>query len=420
MNTQTTPVHIRLWHHEFWLLVIADLLLTMSVYMLIPLFPQWLMSEQHFTPQQTGLSMAAFAVGLYLLGAQCSWLVQRYRRNVVCMWAIIALAVNLLLLGYFSPLVTFPLVLLHRVCLGAVFGLAQMVLTSTLIIDTCESHQRTEANFGAAWFSRFALSLGPVVGLVLALPAITDLLSPITHHLPIITQHPTPITQTPITQHSSPITQTPITLFISALLAMVSMLLISRVTFPFRTPDESVSFASLDRFFLPSGFALFLNLLIISTCVGMVLSLSLSLMFYALMMGGFLLALLARHFVFSNAELKSEVISGLILLLASLIVMLVYPFDPISPLLLGLAIGIVCSRFLLFFVKLSRHCQRGTSQSTYFLSWETGLALGLGIGYGLFADSRDMLLYTCLALTAMALVMYHFFTHHWFMTHKNR
>jgi MFS family permease len=405
MNSQTTPVHIRLWHHEFWLLVIADLLLTMSVYMLIPVMPQWLMAGQHLTPQQTGLSMGAYALGLYLLGGQCSWLVQRFRRNVVCMWAVIAMAVNLLLLGYFSPTATFPLVLLHRICLGAAFGLAQMVLTSTLIIDTCESHQRTEANFGAAWFSRFALSLGPVAGLVLSLPAVTNYLTAFTRPPSPITLHPSPIT---------------VALIAAAVLTLVGMLLISRVTFPFRTPDENVSFASLDRFFLPSGTMLFVNLLLISTVVGLLTALPLTLVFYALVMGGFLLALLARHFVFSNAELKSEVISGLILLLASLFVLTFYPANPVAPLLLGLAVGIVCSRFLLFFVKLSRHCQRGTSQSTYFLSWETGLALGLGIGYGLFADRRDMLLYTCIALTAAALVMYHFFTHRWFMRHKNR
>ena len=169
MNNQNTPVHIRLWHHEFWLLVIADLLLTMSVYMLIPTFPQWLMAEQQLTSEQTGLTMAAFAFGLYLFGSQCSWLVQRFRRNMVCIWGIAALAVNVLAMGYFSPLTSFPWALIHRVALGAAFGLTQMVLTSTLIIDTCESHQRTEANFGAAWFSRFALSLGPVVGLAVAL-----------------------------------------------------------------------------------------------------------------------------------------------------------------------------------------------------------------------------------------------------------
>ena len=398
MNNQDTPVHIRLWHHDFWLLVVANLLLTMSVYMLIPTFPQWLMGEQQFTPGQTGLSMAVFAVGLYLLGAQCSWLVQRFRRNVVCMWAIAALALNVLVLGYFSPLTSFPKALIQRFTLGAAFGLAQMILSSTLIIDTCESHQRTEANFGAAWFSRFALSLGPVAGLAIAFLPAESYLTPLGCRLSQIT---------PV-------------LFVSGILALVSVLLISRVSFPFRTPEEGVSVASLDRFFLPSGFLLFFNLLLISMVVGLTLSLSLSLAFYALMMGGFLLALLARRFVFSNAELKSEVISGLILLVASLLVLLVYPTSLVAPLLMGMAVGVICSRFLLFFVKLSRHCQRGTSQSTYFLGWETGLALGVGLGYGLFYDARDMLLYTCLGISAMALLMYHFLTHRWFLMHKNR
>ena len=398
MNNQDTPVHIRLWHHDFWRLVIADLLLTMSVYMLIPTFPQWLLASQHLTPEQTGLSMAAFALGLYLLGAQCSWLVQRFRRNVVCMWAIVAMAVNVLLLGYFSLMASFPIILLHRFCLGAAFGLAQMVLSSTLIIDTCESHQRTEANYGAAWFSRFALSLGPVAGLAVALLPADNYLMPLKCHL----------------SQMMPI------LFVSGIVALISVLLISRVTFPFRTPEEGVSVASLDRFFLPSSLVLFLNLLLISTVVGLTLSLSLSLSFYALMMGGFLLALLAQRFVFSNAELKSEVITGLILLLAALLVLLVYPFSLVPPLLMGTSVGVISSRFLLFFVKLSRHCQRGTSQSTYFLGWETGLALGLGLGYGLFLDSRDMLLYTSLAITVIALLMYHFLTHRWFMKHKNR
>lgn len=398
MNNQNTPVHIHLWHHDFWLLVIADMLLTMSVYMLIPTFPQWLLTGQHFTPEQTGLSMAAFALGLYLFGAQCSWLVQRFRRNVVCMWAILALALNVLLLGYFSPLTTFPRALIQRFALGAAFGLAQMVLSSTLIIDTCESNQRTEANFGAAWFSRFALSLGPVAGLAVTL-------LPTDRYLASLGCCITPITSI---------------LFVSGILALISMLLIRRVSFPFRTPEEGVSVVSLDRFFLPSGFLLFLNLLLISTVVGLMLSLSLSLVFYALMMGGFLLALLAQHFVFSNADLKSEVLTGLILQLASLAVMLIHPVSLIAPLLLGLAVGIICSRFLLFFVKLSRHCQRGTSQSTYFLSWETGLALGLGLGYGVFTGERSMLIYTGIALTAVALAMYHFLTHSWFLKHKNR
>ena len=138
------------------------------------------------------------------------------------------------------------------------------------------------------------------------------------------------------------------------------------------------------------------------------------------MMGGFLLALLAQRFVFRDAELKSEVVTGLLLMMAALLVLLVAPLSPVAPLLTGLSIGIIGSRFLLFFIKLSRHCQRGTSQSTFFLGWETGIALGMGAGYLWCYHQVEQLLCVSLALVAIALALYHFVTHSWFMHHKNR
>ena len=370
-------------------MVIADLLLTMSVCALIPVLPRWLMDIENFTPQETGLSMGVFGLGLYLLGPHCSWLVERYRRNVVCMWAILFLAVDIALLWYIdglrSEFVEFWVILLQRLLLGAAFGLAQMVLSSTLIIDTCESYQRTEANHSAAWFARFALTLGPIAGLVAY-----DMLG-----------------------------------FDKVVLgaigcALLSLLLIKNVRFPFRAPEEGVHVASLDRFLLPSGYVLFFNLLLVSTVLGLLLSLPLQEMFYALMTVGFLFALIAGHFVFRDAELKSEIITGLILLSAALLIMSGHPDSPVAPILVGLGIGIVSSRYLLFFIKLSRHCKRGTSQSTFFLGWETGLAIGLTAGYTLLYDNGRILLYTALTLTVLALLMYHFFTHAWFMRNKNR
>ena len=121
--------------------------------------------------------------------------------------------------------------------------------------------------------------------------------------------------------------------------------------------------------------------------------------------------------------MKSEVVSGLILMGAAFLMMLTHPQPVvwyIAPVFVGFSLGIIGSRFMLFFIKLSRHCKRGTSHSMYFLGWETGLALGVGLGYAVFYEQRDMLLAVCLALTAVALVMYHFYTHDWFMRHKNR
>jgi uncharacterized membrane protein len=149
----------------------------------------------------------------------------------------------------------------------------------------------------------------------------------------------------------------------------------------------------------------------------------LSYVFYGMMMVGFFVALLAQKFVFENAELKSEIISGLILIGAALLIMLNRKqmiVSYISPVFIGLGIGIIASRFLLFFIKLSKHCQRGTSQSTYILSWEFGMALGLFLGYSFFQDNVHLLLLTSIVIIVLSLLFYNFFTHQWYMVHKNR
>ena len=391
MNSQSTPVHIRLWHREFWLMAIANFLLTMSVYMLVPTMPQWLLKVQAFSPVETGIAMAAFGFGLFTLGMFVSFLVQHYRRNQVCVIAVIAVAALIGLLYYLDgqlfQFCDLQLVIIQRFALGAAFGLAQMVLTSTLIIDTSESFQRTEANHSAAWFSRFALSIGPMAGLLLER---------------LVTYH--------------------VMLLAAMGCAAVVVLLILLVHFPFRAPEEDVPMVSLDRFFLPHGFPLFVNLQLITLAVGILFSVMLSELFFAMMMVGFLGALLAQRFVFTNAEVKSEVVSGLILMIAALLMLLTRTQQIVhfaAPAFIGFGLGLIGSRFLLFFIKLSRHCQRGTSQSTFLLGWESGIAWGLGLGYALFYAQPSRALIVSLTLIVLALIMYNF-THNWFANHKNR
>ena len=43
MDTQNTPVHLKLWHREFWMLALANLLLLMSAYGLLPTLPFYLL-----------------------------------------------------------------------------------------------------------------------------------------------------------------------------------------------------------------------------------------------------------------------------------------------------------------------------------------------------------------------------------------
>jgi MFS family permease len=392
MNSQNTPIHVRLWHRDFWLMSIANMLLAMSIYILVPSMPIWLLETERFSQLEVGMAMGAFAFGLYIFGALCSWLVQRFRRNRICIYSIALMIGSISILYYVqglrSEFVEFWVILLQRVLLGATFGLAQMILLSTLIIDTSESDKRTEANHSAAWFSRFAMSLGPIVGLVMFYYQDFDTV-----------------------------------LLASVICAACAIVLILTVNFPFRSPSDTLHIFSLDRFFLTSGIPLYVNLLLISLVVGMIMSLGLSNRFYAVIMAGFFCALLAQRFVFRDAELKSEVVTGLILMIAVLLMIYTRPLPIIwylAPLLLGMSIGIIGARFLLFFIKLSRHCKRGTSQSMYFLGWESGIAIGIGIGYAFFMNDDQGLLLTAMGLTIVALLMYNYYTHSWFLKHKNR
>lgn len=391
MDTQNTPVHISLWHADFWILAITNLLITMSVYMLIPILPVWMLGSAGFSQQAVGIVMGVYGIGLFLLGGFCNWLVQRYRRNRVCLWAIAL--VFLALLGCWlverephQSWLQYRLLLFLRIVLGAAFGLVQMILSSTLIIDKSESFQRTEANHASAWFGRFALSLGPMLGIVFARTSFSPL-------------------------------------FASAALALVAYLLLATVKFPFRTPDDGVKKISGDRFFLPDAKWLFLNLFLICLSVGILMSTQFTAMFYAMVMVGFAVALLAERFAFVDADLKSQVVAGSILIAAALMMILTRKqmvVNYISPVFVGLGIGLIGSRFLLFFIKLSKHCQRGTAVSTYMLGWESGLAAGLFVGYFFFAEDVHLALSSSLACLILAFGLYVVFTHQWYISKKNR
>ena len=373
-------------------MAMANLLLTMAVYVLIPVMPKWLMQTENLTLQETGLVMGAFGIGLFLFGYLTSWLVQRFRRNIACIWAIMLMAALLGWLYYLdlqkSQFFDVSVLLVQRLALGAAFGVAQMILSSTLIIDTCESFQRTEANHSASWFSRFALSLGPLTGIIV------DRLAGFST-----------------------------VLLVSIGCAVAAIIIILLVHFPFRTPEENVRVVSLDRFFLPQGWPLTLNLILVTFVVGLLLSTTTSELFFVMVMVGFMVALIAQRFVFRDADIESEIITGLILIGVALLMMLTRQQTIVSfaaPMFIGLGLGIIGSRFLLFFIKLSRHCQRGTAQSTFFLAWECGLALGIGLGYGQLEQQTSLVLQVSLVITVAALLFYHFFTHNWYIKHKNR
>lgn len=406
MDTQNTPVHVKLWHRDFWRLCFANLLLMTSVYMLVVGIPNYMLNEG-YDSDTVGIVLGAYGIGVFLLGGNCSYLVQRYRRNRVCQCSILGVAVCLALFYYLEAFlhlnVELWMIVVARLVLGACLGLAQMTLVSTLVIDTCESFQRTEANYITSWFARIALAVGPLLAI-----SIGDNWD------------------------------SRYVFVVAGVLAIGAFLLVSLVNFPFKVPGEHMPVFSLDRFFLLRGVPLFVNVAMIMLVVGVIFSYPHSLDFYLMLAAGMVLAMLAEKYAFADADLKSEVVTGLILLGTAMLMSLSHQqtaIEFIVPCLIGMGVGIIGSRFLLFYIKLAKHCQRGTSVSSFFLSWELGLSLGLCLGFVLadhpaakemlhslpLLDQIDQpLIYLNIVLIALSLAIYNFGVHPWYMKHRNR
>jgi putative sugar transporter len=391
MDTQNIPIHVRLWNKHFWLLAMANLLLVMSSYMLVATMPTR-MIDRGYSMFQIALVMGVSFIGIYLFGSLSGYLVQRYRRkNVFNVSTLLLLAVTGVLyyltnLPYHS--FDYSLLVLLRFVQGAFYGLSQLVLLSTLIIDTVEAVHRTEANHAATWFGRFAISLGPLAGIMVYK----------TMSFPSV-------------------------ILLSCIFLGISFVFVNLIRFPFRMPSEDFSRFSCDRFLLKGSHWLFVNVALITTVLGVLLSIEHSPRFYGMLMVGFVIAILAERFVFADADLRSEATTGMIVIGIAILLMINRNQESVSyvvPILIGLGVGLIGSRFLLFFIKMSDHCQRGTSQSTFLLAWETGIGAGLFLSYGLFNMEQPLILWVCLGVLAVSLILYDTFIHSWYVKHKHR
>ncbi len=391
MDTQNIPVHVRLWNKDFWLLAMANLLLVMSSYMLVGTIPLR-MAERGYSIFQVALVMGVFFIGIYLFGSLSGYLVQRYRRKNVFNVSVLLLLAVTGVLYYLSkqPYNSFDYTLLVglRFMQGAFYGLSQLVLLSTLIIDTVEAVHRTEANHAATWFGRFALSLGPLAGILVYKSMNFGSV-----------------------------------LLLSCICLLVSFVFVNLISFPFRMPSEEYSCFSCDRFLLKGSHWLFVNTALVTSVVGLLMSIEHSPRFYCLIMAGFFIAILAERFAFADADLRSEATTGMIVIGIAVLLMLTRSQASVSyvvPILLGFGVGVIGSRFLLFFIKMSDHCQRGTSQSTFLLAWETGIGVGLVVSYGLLKNEQQSILWACLGILVVSLLLYVTFIHSWYVRHKHR
>lgn len=371
-----------LWNKNFSLLIAANILLFIGVYMLFPLFFQWMVKEWGCTVSQASILVALFAPAMFIPGAFNNYLVDTFSRKQVCIRSVIMLAA----IGLISPYVSQQWMAVGLWMLqGVFFSLALMATGSTLVIDVTPSSKRNAANRVFTWTSILSTIFGLLIGL----------------------NGPSMLSISKL-------------LYLSSALCGCSAFLITMVQVCFRAPLD-LPLCSFDRFILFRTLLPGLNMLCVPIVLGMVLSAMPDALFYLSIVGGFIVYLLLRQLSSISQNGKLQVFLGQVLTLAGLVVLLVVDSGVhlhASGFLIGLGTGFSIGHFLQMMILLPMHCERGTSYQTFQLLWQLGFvaALAVAVSGSVFSTSREV--YEGAILVCIAgLLFYQLYTCRYFKEH---
>lgn len=356
---------LKLWTHDFINLYISNFLLYTCLYMLLPVLPIHWADEYGISFLLAGLILSSFGLSIFLFGPLYSYLIDAYKRKYICVWSFLAIIAITVSYAYVNTLTG---IIFLRIFQGTLFGVTLMALGSTLAIDITAAARRSEANNCFAWAGRLGIILGPAIGLFIFYTQGFEIM-----------------------------------LYSSAALGILGILLVSSVHVAFRAPIGSPLFSS-DRFWLFKGWVPAFNMILIASAAGILIININSYLFYIWVAGGFVLSVVANRWIFKDADMRAQVMSGMILIGTAFLLLLNRSETAAlvtAACLLGMGFGLVASYFLTIFVNLSQHCQRGTANTTYLFSWEAGIALGIIVG----AWFKECFLITDIYLLGLGMIM---------------
>ena len=220
-------------------------------------------------------------------------------------------------------------------------------------------------------------------------------------------------------------------LTVSVTTGALGILTVAGVYVPFRAPFVTKLY-SFDRFLLLRGWVPAINLILITFIPGLLIPLvhpslndivlgdtGVSMPFFAGVGMGYLASLvIARLFTLKEKTLRL-VIMGLGLEILAICLLKAGYSSGISSVLLGLGLGLIMPEFLVMFVKLSHHCQRGTANTTHLLAGGVGITLGIAVACYMDTDT-DQMFYIGQIVASVALLFFVLITYPYYIKKKVR
>lgn len=335
----------------------SNFLLFFAFYLLTPLLPIYLDEQFHAEKDMIGLVLSGYVVATLLVRPFSGFVVDCFDRKRVLM--ICFFVFFICFAGYIGAgtLLMFAIV---RTMHGIPFG-ATTVANSTVAIDVLPSERRNEGIGYYGLSNNLAMAVAPSAGIYI--------------------YHATGNFE--------------LLFWISLVLALLGFYTTTRVNLPRRAPVEGKPKMSLDHFFLTRAWLMALNIMLFGLCWGVMSN-------YVAIYGkqqlgitdgtGLFFALLSLGLILSRLYGAKSLRRGLITrncmrgVVTSTFGYLLFALAPgvwafyLSALLVGLGNGQMYPAFLNMFVKVARHDQRGTANSSILISWDVGMGLGILLG----------------------------------------
>lgn len=375
-NTLQQPKEKLITANYVWSFL-SSFLMFFAFYHLLPILPMYLVDKFDASKSLIGIILSSYTITALLIRPFAGYLVDSFPRKmllIICYCLFVAFFG-----GYILAATVFWFAVL-RATHGVAFGLVT-ISNSTVAIDVMPSSRRNEGIGYYALSTNIAMAIGPMTALYLF-----DIFKDYNYIF-----------------------------FTSLISGVVGIFCVLMIKPPKRekVQREAISF---DRFFLIKGLpcAMVFTLLafsygILTTYVAVYGAEEVGIesgtgLFFVVMAAGLILSRVLSAKMMNNGKLNEVVIIGIISMIISYFIYIFVKtelFFYISAAMLGVSYGYVCPAFQAMFINLGKHNQRGTANSTYYISWDMGIGVGVLIG-GQIADISD---YTTSYIVGLVLVV---------------
>lgn len=344
----------KLWSLNFVNVCIANFLMACSFNLLMPSIPLYITEHLGVPQSQTGIVLASYAIALIFVRPFSGFLVDRFPRKRMLLIGFIGYV--MVFFGYFwaSTVLLFVLV---RFMHGLTWGLST-VSSSTLTIDVVPSERRAEGVGFYATAMNVAMAIGPFIAIH------------IYHHYSF-----------------------QILLWCAISMGILGILAAALIQAPTREIVKDKQKFSLDRFFLIKGWPIFLNQMLPTFAWGTIgpfvaqygLSIKMSNpgIFFLFWAGGIIISRVFAGKLVDKGYVHQVSVGALTIITCAFFVFAtvhnIYAFC-ISGIFIGIGFGALFPALQMLYINLAPNSQRGTANSTYYLAFDLGLALGMLAG----------------------------------------